>query len=175
MKLGPLILRLEALIFCNRRLILCLFALISVLMVYSVTNLRVDAGFSKLQPLKHEYMQTFTEYRKEFGGANRVLIALMAKRGDIFTPEFFDILQKATDDVFFVPGVDRSKVTSLFTPNVRFTEVVEDGLAGGNVVPADFVATSVGLKKVRENILKAGILGRLVAMILLAQSSVPSF
>ncbi len=163
MKLESIILRLEELIFNNRRLILCLFAMISLMMAYSVTNLRVDAGFSKLQPLKHEYMQTFSEYRKEFGGANRVLIALMAKQGDIFTPDFFDTLQKATDDVFFLPGVDRAKVSSLFTPNVRFTEVVEDGIAGGNVVPADFVATQAGLEKVRKNILKAGILGRLVA------------
>jgi hypothetical protein len=46
---------------------------------------------------------------------------------------------------------------------VRFTEVVEDGIAGGNVVPADFQPTAEGLEQVRENILKAGIVGRLVA------------
>jgi predicted RND superfamily exporter protein len=52
---------------------------------------------------------------------------------------------------------------SLFTPNVRFTEVVEDGIAGGNVVPADFEPTAEGLAKVRENILKSNYMGRLVA------------
>lgn len=154
---------LEKLIFNNRPIFLGFFILITLLMAYSVSNLRIDAGFSKLLPLKHEYMQTYVEHRKEFGGANRVLIALMAKQGDIFTPEFFETLQKATDDVFFIPGVDRAQVSSLFTPNVRFTEVVEDGIAGGNVVPADFKPTPEGLEKVRKNILKAGILGRLVA------------
>lgn len=154
---------LEKLIFNNRRIFLGFFILITLLMAYSVTNLRIDAGFSKLLPLKHEYMQTYIEHRKEFGGANRILIALMAKDGDIFTPEFFKTLENATDDVFFIPGVDRAQVSSLFTPNVRFTEVVEDGIAGGNVVPADFEPTVEGLEKVRKNILKAGILGRLVA------------
>ncbi|MFK5927262.1 MAG: MMPL family transporter [Desulfuromusa sp.] len=154
---------LEKLIFNNRRIFLGFFILITLLMAYSVTNLRIDAGFSKLLPLKHEYMQTYIEHRKEFGGANRILIALMAKEGDIFTPEFFKTLENATDDVFFIPGVDRAQVSSLFTPNVRFTEVVEDGIAGGNVVPADFEPTVEGLEKVRKNILKAGILGRLVA------------
>ncbi len=163
MKLDSLISGLERLVFNNRRLFLGFFVLVTLFMAYSVTNLRIDAGFSKLLPLQHEYMQTYVEHRKEFGGANRVLIALMAKQGDIFTPEFFDTLQKATDDVFFLPGVDRAQVTSLFTPNVRFTEVVEDGIAGGNVVPADFETTPDGLEKVRKNILKAGILGRLVA------------
>ena len=54
-------------------------------------------------------------------------------------------------------------MSSLFTPNIRFTEVVEDGISGGNVVPADFQPTPEGLEQVRENILKAGIVGRLVA------------
>lgn len=163
MKLGRLINVLEELIFGNRRLILIFFGLVTLLMAASVTNLRIDAGFSKLLPLEHEYMQTFTKHSKEFGGANRILIALMSRKGDIFTPEFFSTLEKATDDVFFIPGVDRAQVTSIFTPNVRFTEVVEDGIAGGNVVPADFQPDAAGLEKVRRNILKAGIVGRLVA------------
>ncbi len=154
---------LEKLIFNNRRLLLGFFILVTLFMAYSATNLRIDAGFSKLLPLQHEYMQTYVEHQKEFGGANRVLIALMARQGDIFTPEFFETLERATDDLFFIPGVDRAQVTSLFTPNVRFTEVVEDGIAGGNVIPADFEPTPEGLEKVRKNILKAGILGRLVA------------
>ncbi|MCK4502971.1 MAG: MMPL family transporter, partial [Desulfuromonadales bacterium] len=154
---------LERLIFNHRRIFLGIFLLITLFMATSVTNLRIDAGFSKLLPLQHEYMQTYVEHRKEFGGANRILIALMAKDGDIFTPEFFATLQQATDDVFFIPGVDRAQVSSLFTPNVRFTEVVEDGIAGGNVVPDDFTPDQAGLEKVRKNILKAGILGRLVA------------
>ncbi|MBE0501083.1 MAG: MMPL family transporter [Desulfuromonadales bacterium] len=163
MKLDILISSLERVVFNNRRLFLGFFILMTLLMAYSVTNLRIDAGFSKLLPLEHEYMQTYVEHQKEFGGANRVLIALMTKQGDIFTPEFFETLQKATDDVFFLPGVDRAQVTSLFTPNVRFTEVVEDGIAGGNVIPADFEPTAEGLEIVRKNILKAGIVGRLVA------------
>lgn len=155
--------RLENLIFGHRRVIIALFALVSAVMVYFALQLRVDAGFTKLLPLQHEYMQTFLAYRDEFGSADRILVALEARRGDIFTPEFFEALKEATDEVFFIPGVDRSSVRSLFTPNTRFTEVVEDGITGGNVVPDDFQATPAGLAKVRENVLKAGIVGRLVA------------
>ena len=155
--------RIENFIFGARPLIVALFVLITLVMGYGLTNLHTDAGFSKHLPLQHEYMQTFMEYRSEFGGANRVLVALRARDGNMFTAEFFDALRQATDDVFFISGVDRSRVSSLFTPNVRFTEVVEDGIAGGNVVPADFQPTPEGLEQVRKNILKAGIVGRLVA------------
>ncbi len=154
---------LEGLIFGNRPLLLGIFLIITVLMGISLSQLRIDAGFAKLLPLEHEYMQTYVEHGQEFGGANRVMIALMVKEGDIFTADFFATLEQATNDVFFIPGVDRSQVSSLFTPNVRYTEVVEDGIAGGNVVPADFTPTAEGLERVRDNILKAGIVGRLVA------------
>ena len=155
--------RIENLIFGHRRWVIGFFLLITAFMAYSATKLRIDAGFSKLLPLEHEYMQTFTKHRQEFGGANRILIALMVREADIFTPEFFEALKVCTDEVFFIPGVDRTQVRSLFTPNVRFTEVVEDGIAGGNVVPNDFQPTPEGLAQVRKNILKAGIVGRLVA------------
>ncbi len=162
-KTPALVSLLERLVFAHRPLVILLLAAATLGLGYGASGLRIDAGFAKHLPLQHEYMKTFSEYRQEFGGANRVLVALMARSGDMFTPEFFSRLRLATDEVFFLPGVDRTRVQSLFTPNVRFTEVVEDGIAGGNVVPADFKPTPEGLDQVRKNIFKAGIVGRLVA------------
>jgi predicted RND superfamily exporter protein len=154
---------LENLVFSNRRIVVALFILLTLFMAYQASHLRIDAGFAKLLPLEHEYMKTYLEYREQFGGANRVVIAIRAKEGDIFHPNFFRVLSDLTDDVFFISGVDRTRVMSLFTPNVRFTEVVEDGIAGGNVIPADFEPTPEGFARVRSNILKSNYMGRLVA------------
>ena len=155
--------RIERLLFARRRLVLAAFVLATLAMGWLATGLRVDAGFTKLVPVEHEYMQTFLKYREEFGGADRVVIAVMAREGDMFTPEFFTALREVTDATFFLPGVDRAQVFSILTPNVRYIEVVEDGIAAGNVLPVDFEPTEAGFARVRENILKAGIVGRLVA------------
>ena len=155
--------RLESLLFGHRRLVIGLFVLATMGFVWSATGLRIDAGFAKQLPLEHPYMATFVKHQQEFGGANRLLVAIVARDGNMFTPGFFDALKGATDEVFFLPGVDRARVQSLFTPNVRYTEVVEDGIAAGNVIPDDFATTPEGLEAVRRNILKAGIVGRLVA------------
>ena len=160
---SPLLARLEEGVFGYRKLVLGLFVTITLLLGYSASHLRIDARFEKLLPLKHPYIQTFLQYQQEFGGANRLLIAVRAKQGDIFTPEFFNALNAVTDEVFFLPGVNRSTVRSIFTPNVRFVEIVEGGFTGGNVIPAEFRPTPDGLAQVRENILKSGIVGRLVA------------
>ena len=155
--------RIEKLLFAHRRLVLAAFVLATLGMGWFAAGLRVDAGFTKLVPLEHEYMRTFLEHRDEFGGADRVVIALVTRRGDMFTPEFFAALREVTDAMFFLPGIDRTQVYSVLTPNVRFIEVVEDGITAGNVVPANFEPTEAGFARVRENIIKSGIVGRLVA------------
>jgi len=191
---------LEAFVFRRRLLLVLGFVALTVLMAVNCAHIRVDASFNKQLPLQHPYIQTFTKYQDQFGSANRVIIALMAKGGaggpshasdspggpgapssaadfapspithnptpsppTIFTPEFFQTLKQATDEVFYMPGVDRSRVQSLFTPNVRYVEVIEDGFAGGTVIPSDFKNTPEDLVRVRENVIKSGKVGQLVA------------
>lgn len=150
-------------IFHLRLPLLLLFILITIVLGYFATQLKVEAGFSKMLPLKHEYMKTFLENENTFGGANKVLITIKSKKGDIYNKEFMETLRKVTDDVFFVNGVERSSVTSLFSPNVRYHEVVEDGFRGGNIIDSDFSGTPQQLATVRENVEKSSWVGRIVA------------
>lgn len=167
---GPFTRFAERLVFGNRPLVLIVFAAITGVMLYFASQLQVDAGFKKQIPLEHEYMRTFLDYEQEFGGANRVLLALVAEDGNMFDREFFSTLENITTEVLAIPEVDDSRSRSLFTPNVRFVEVVEDGFAGGNVIPnaftpnvPGFVATEQHFATLRGNIVKSGVLGRLVA------------
>ena len=157
----------EVWVFGHREWMLGMFLLATVVLFGFATQTRIDASFEKQLPQGHPYIETFTKHQAEFGGANRVMVALMAKEGDIFTPEYFKTLEAVTGAMYGMPGVNPSSVTSLFTPNVRFIEVVEDGFTGGNVVPADFPAgeanpTPEDLARVRENVLKSNYMGRLV-------------
>ena len=83
---------LENLVFNHRKAVVILFLVLTVFMLWQASHLKIDAGFAKLLPLKHPYMQTYLEYRDAYGGANKVVIAIKAKEGDIFTPEFFEVL-----------------------------------------------------------------------------------
>jgi predicted RND superfamily exporter protein len=163
MKLDKLIQVVSALVFDHRKVWLVVFAILTALFAVSASRLAVDAGFNKMVPLKHPYMQVYREYEKVFGGANRVAIALVQKDGDIFNKEYMAKLKGLTDDVFLLNGVDRPAVKSLFTPNTRFIEVIEEGFAGGNVIPATFQGTDADLATVRANVNKSSEIGRTVA------------
>lgn len=150
-------------IFHHRKSLLILFILITIVLGGLASQLRVQAGFTKMIPLNHPYMATFLEYQDKFGGANKVLVAIKNHKGDIFEKDFMQTLREVTEQVFFLNGVERSSVTSLFTSNVRYNEVVEDGFRGGNIVSADFAGTDEQLALVRENLLKSNWIGRIVA------------
>jgi predicted RND superfamily exporter protein len=129
---------LESFIFGNRMLVLALFALVTAVMLFFAAQLRVDAGFKKQIPLDHEFMKTFLDYEQEFGGANRVLDRGDGQDGNMFNKTFMQTMENVTNDVIALEEVDDARVRSIFTPNVRFVEVVEDGFAGGNVIPSSF-------------------------------------
>ncbi len=150
-------------VFGYRKPLLVLFAVATVLFAASASRLTVDAGFNKMVPLKHPYMQVYRDYEKVFGGANRVALAIVQKDGDIFNKEYMAKLKAITDDVFLLNGVDRPSVKSLFTPNTRFIEVIEEGFSGGNVIPATFQGTPEDLLQVRANVQKSSEIGRTVA------------
>jgi predicted RND superfamily exporter protein len=156
--------RLEHYVFDFRGALLLGFAALTLACAgFALRGLHIDTRFAKQLPLQHEYMQTYLRHQEEFGGANRVLLALTARDGNMYSAEFLQALRLATDEVFFIPGVDRARVQSLWTPNTRYTEVVEGGIQAGDVIPAGFQPTPEGLAQLRENIRKAGIVGRLVA------------
>src|SRR5258708_38319542 len=75
------------------------FAVLTAAMAFLASHLRVDASFDKSLPLDHDYIRTFTKYQRDFGGANRVLVALMVEHGDIFTADFFAELKRTTDEI----------------------------------------------------------------------------
>ncbi len=160
----------ERIVFGNRPAVLIVFALITLTMAFFASQLRVDAGFKKQVPLQHEYMQTFLDYERDFGGANRILIAVVDKGGDMFNLPFMRAMENITLEAKSIDNVDEARLRSIFTPNVRYIEVVEDGLDAGNVIPngfspnlEGFAPTPEQFATVRDNIVKAGIVGRLVA------------
>lgn len=155
--------KIVTLLFSYRKTFISLCLLLTVGIFFSAIRIKVDAGFEKQLPLDHSYIKTFLEYQDEFGGANRLLIAVSPKEGDIFTPEFFRVFKQVTEESYYIDGVNRAQIRSLFTPNVRFVEIVDGGFAGGNVVPAEFDYSPEDIAQVRENILKSSVIGRLVA------------
>ena len=118
-------------------------------MGYFASQLRMDAGFAKQLPREHEYIKTFFEYQDRLFGSNRVIVVVRAKHGDIWNQPFLAKLKEVTDALFFLPGVDRRTVTSIWTPNTRYFEITEEGLIADDVIPSHVLPDTMGAERGR--------------------------
>lgn len=144
--------------------LMILLVLLTAFFGWQLSKLRPDASFEKMIPISHPYIVNFLENRDELSGlGNSVRIIVETTEGDIFTQEFQETLRQITDEVFYINGVDRAGLQSLWTPNVRWVEVTEEGFVGGAVIPDDYDGSDRTLAKLRTNTLKSGQIGRLVA------------
>src|SRR5262249_44330806 len=97
------------------------------------------------------------------GLGNAVRVVVENPSGDIFDPAYLETLKKINDELVLTPGVDRAWVKSLWTPNVRWTEVTEGGFRGGPVMPDSSNGSPTGVEQLKQNIARSGIVGSLVA------------
>ena len=154
----------ERLIFSNRAVILALFALITAFLGFNASHIKPDASFERLIPLEHPFIVNMLDNRNDLENlGNAIRVAVAVKEGDVFNKSYMETLSKITDELFYLPGVDRSGMKSLWTPNVRWVEVTEDGFQGGPVIPDGYDGSEASLNELRQNILKSGQVGSLVA------------
>jgi len=138
--------------------------LLTAFLGFNASQVGLDSRAEKYIPLEHEYIQNHLRHKNDLSsGLSNVKIVVASKDGDIFNAEYMETLRQINDEVFFIKGSDRSRLKSLWTPNVRWTEVTEEGFQGGPVIPATYNGSEESIEKLRENILKSGQVGRLVS------------
>ena len=174
--------KLEDIVFRSRALILAVFAAFTLYSGYYATQLKMTAGFEKQLPAGHEYIQTFQEYRDRLFGSNRIIVVLNMREGDIWNKDFFAKYKDLTDALFYMPGVARHTLTSLWTPNSRYFEITEDGFVADDVIPGTITIDNIddqcvsrlktaslattcepALDIISNNVVRGGFVGRLVA------------
>ncbi|MDJ0758834.1 MAG: MMPL family transporter [Woeseiaceae bacterium] len=154
----------ERLLFENRVIVIVLFSLLTLFFGYHAAQLKPDASFEKMIPTSHPYIQNYLRNRADLASlGNSIRIIVQTKEGDIFDADFQTALQQINDEVFYIPGVDRAGLQSIWTPNVRWSEVTEEGFRGGAVIPNSYDGSPESLEQLRTNVLRSGQVGRLVA------------
>lgn len=155
---------LERILFNHRRVVIALCVLATLLLGYRATALQLNAAFEKMIPTSHPFIAAYLENKQELSGlGNTLRIAVENPKGDIFDASYMETLRRINDEVFLLPGVDRSYVKSLWTPSTRWIGVTEDGLEGGPVIPNAYDGSAQSLKALRANIERSGQVGQLVA------------
>lgn len=155
---------LERLLFGNRRIVVAICVLVTVLLGWQATRLTLNASFEKSIPSTHPFIQNFLAHQRDLAGlGNAMRIAVATPGASIYDHQYIDTLRQLSDEVYLLPGVDRMQMKSLWTANMRWSGVTEEGLDGGPVIPDGYRGSSDDLKQLSANIARSGEIGQLVA------------
>lgn len=157
--------KLERLLFNNRRIVVLVCALLTLILGWQATSLQLNASFEKTIPLHHPFIENFLANQNELTGlGNAVRVAVENPNGTIYDREYLETLRKLNDEVFLLPGVARMQMKSLWTPNTRWVGVTEEGLEGGPVIPEHYDGSVESLQQLAANVARSGEIGQLVAL-----------
>lgn len=154
----------ERVIFDHRLILLLFFTIATSFLTWQASQIKPDTSFLKMIPTEHPFIKNMIDNLDDLGAAGTVIqVAVENKKGDIFTKEYMDALKQISDEVFYLPGVDRRGLESIWTPNVRWIAVTEEGFEGGPVIPDGYDGSEAKLEQLRQNILRSGRVGSLIS------------
>jgi predicted RND superfamily exporter protein len=155
----------ERALFNHRRVVLFICVLVTLILGFQATRLQFNASYEKTIPQSHPYIVNWLAHQAELKGlGNAVRVAVVNPKGDIYDAAYLETLRALNDKLFLIPGVDRATMKSLWTPNMRWTGVTEEGLEGGSVIPDGYDGGVASLQQLRTNVQRSGEIGQIVAL-----------
>ena len=154
----------ERILFNHRASFLIICAVVTVFLGIKAQDIRVNADFNDMIPTHQSFIVNYLQhYNVMQSQANAVQIAVTANQGSIIDAHYLNVLQHISDEVYLTPGVDRPRMTSLWTTNMRWTAITPDGLASGPVIGSGYNGSPAQLEVVRQNIFRTNQIGSLVS------------
>jgi predicted RND superfamily exporter protein len=112
----------------NRALNMAVIAVLTVFFGYHALQLQVFSQFIDLLPRNHQFIQVYERYNRQFGSANVVTAAVIARQGTIYDEGFLEKVYALTDQIDKVEGVDHDQVTSITRITIRDQYIDESGI-----------------------------------------------
>ncbi|MBE7374509.1 MMPL family transporter [Pseudomonas sp. AL-54] len=114
-------------LFRHPRSVLMVIAALTLLFAMRIPALKIYTDFADLLPQEHPYIQLHNGIKDTFGGANVLVIGVEFTEGDLFSNENLATIDRVTQAVDSLPGVNHNLVSSLTHRNSRKIWLTEVG------------------------------------------------
>ena len=136
----------------TRRLLIAILVLASTgFFLYHALQIPVKTFFPDLLPQNHSFVKLIKKHPK-FGGTNSVIIGLEVKDGDIFTQKTLQKIIDFSNELYFLPSVDRTKVVSLGVNKVRNAKITSWGISSPSILFPEAPKTEEGIDQLKADV-----------------------
>ncbi len=136
----------------NRRLLIAILMLTATgFFLYNALQIPIKTFFPDLLPQNHSFVKLIKEHPK-FGGTNSVIIGLEVKKGDIFNHKTLQKIIDLSNELYFLPSVDRTKVVSLGVNKVRNAKITSWGISSPSILFPKAPDTKEGIDQLKADV-----------------------
>ncbi len=119
--------------------------------LFHATKLPVKTHFPDLLPQNHEFIKLIKKHPK-FGATNSVIMGMEVKEGNIFTTETLQKLIDFSNELYFLPSVDRTKVVSLGVGKIRNAKITSLGISSPPILFPEAPNTDEGMDQLKADV-----------------------
>ncbi|MBF0379615.1 MAG: MMPL family transporter [Magnetococcales bacterium] len=145
-------------VMANRRIILAIVALVTLLSAFQIHKLDIRNDPDTLLPPSNRYVATNAYAESHFGMGNMMVIGVEVKDGDIYQPWFINMIQEIHQKMAALPTSRPENFMSLAAQKVKYMGTDENGLVFKRLIPTQGISTSdPALAKKQLDFLKEGL------------------
>lgn len=116
-------------------------------------QVEVKTVFSDLLPKNHPYVQINDKFKQTFGGSNLVSIMLEVEEGDIFNMTTLAKVQRVTQALRQVEGVDAYQIVSLASKKLKEVRASTEGIESRPLMWPDLPNNLAEIQALRDAVL----------------------
>ncbi len=126
--------------------------MVTIVLGGAVGRLRLVIDPDRQLPQEHPFIVALNEVHRLFGDKNLVVIGLLPRDGEVYTPRFLAKVAEITEKVAAIPGANRHLIQSISARHVKAIRGTEEGMEVERVlgeIPDDRVEAMLVRERVR--------------------------
>lgn len=92
---------------------------VTLFFVTQIAQVKTEIDPKRILPQKHPYIETNAKIERLFGGGRVIVMGIVAKDGNIFTPDFLAKIERLTHKIKKIPGIYSDNVLSIASRRVK--------------------------------------------------------
>ncbi|MFZ5874856.1 MAG: efflux RND transporter permease subunit [Nitrospirota bacterium] len=110
-------------------------AILTGVFAVQMVKVRMVIDPKTILPQQHPYVQLNNVIEEVFGGSRVVVVGVVPKHGDIFTPQHLATLKALTEEVKKIPGIKEENVVSMADRKVKFVTASGESIQVERLMP----------------------------------------
>jgi predicted RND superfamily exporter protein len=102
--------------------VLIAVAVVTAVLAAGIGRLHFEFNVEGSLPANHPFVQIDRQIRRDFGGRNTMIVAIVPREGDVWRTDVLQVVSDVTLEAIRLPDIIQQNVVSLAAPSVRYAQ-----------------------------------------------------